>query len=108
MSSSHKQKSELTWIGKQNRPKLEPRILNECYYWQVVCDEIFGRSNFVSSIVWEKDSGRKNETDISLSPDYILLYAKDRSIWRNVRNFLEKHKEQLSRYQNPDNDPRSP
>ena len=25
----HKQKLELTWIGKENRPKLEPRILIE-------------------------------------------------------------------------------
>jgi len=25
----HKQKLELTWIGKENRPKLEPRILLE-------------------------------------------------------------------------------
>ena len=29
MSSSRKQKLELTWIGKENRPKLEPRILLE-------------------------------------------------------------------------------
>ena len=26
---SNKQKLELTWIGKENRPKLEPRILLE-------------------------------------------------------------------------------
>ncbi len=26
----HKQKLELTWIGKENRPKLEPRVLLEC------------------------------------------------------------------------------
>ena len=26
---NHKQKLELTWIGKENRPKLEPRILIE-------------------------------------------------------------------------------
>jgi adenine-specific DNA-methyltransferase len=65
----------------------------ECHYLKVVCDEIFGRSNFVSSIVWEKDSVRKNDTDISSSHDYILLYAKDRSTWRNVRNFLERHEE---------------
>jgi adenine-specific DNA-methyltransferase len=80
----------------------------ECHYLKVICDEIFGRNNFVSSIVWEKDSGRKNDIDISSSHDYVLLYAKDRSIWRNVRNFLERNEEQLTRYQNPDNDPRGP
>ncbi len=26
---AHKQKLELTWIGKENRPRLEPRILLE-------------------------------------------------------------------------------
>jgi hypothetical protein len=25
--ANHKTKLELTWIGKENRPKLEPRIL---------------------------------------------------------------------------------
>jgi adenine-specific DNA-methyltransferase len=29
MSGPRKQKLELTWIGKENRPKLEPRILLE-------------------------------------------------------------------------------
>ncbi len=29
MSMSKKQKLELTWIGKENRPRLEPRILLE-------------------------------------------------------------------------------
>lgn len=29
MSADRKQKLELTWIGKENRPKLEPRILLE-------------------------------------------------------------------------------
>jgi adenine-specific DNA-methyltransferase len=29
MSGGRKQKLELTWIGKENRPRLEPRILLE-------------------------------------------------------------------------------
>lgn len=81
---------------------------NECHYLKVVCDEIFGRLNYVASMVWEKDSGRKNDTDISSSHDYVLLYAKNRDIWRKRRNLLEKSDEQLSRYKNPDNDPRGP
>ncbi|MBF0093336.1 MAG: site-specific DNA-methyltransferase [Alphaproteobacteria bacterium] len=81
---------------------------NECHYLKIICDEIFGRSNYVSSMVWEKDSGRKNDTDVSSSHDYVLLYAKNRDVWRKTRNFLEKTEAQLSRYQNPDNDPRGP
>ena len=38
---------------------------NECHYLKIVVDEIFGRQNYVASMVWEKDSGRKNDTDVS-------------------------------------------
>lgn len=61
---------------------------NECHYLKVLCDEIFGRSNFVSSFAWEKDKGRRGDTDISSAHDHILLYAKDRNIWRKHRNLL--------------------
>lgn len=81
---------------------------NEAHYLKVLCDEIFGRSNFVASMVWEKDSGRKNDTDVSSSHDYVLLFARNREIWRKTRNMLERTEEQLERYQNPDGDPRGP
>jgi adenine-specific DNA-methyltransferase len=48
---------------------------NEAHYLKILCDEIFGRRNFVGSMVWEKDSGRKNDTDLSSSHDYVLLFA---------------------------------
>ena len=81
---------------------------NECHYLKVMCDEIFGRANYVGSMVWEKDSGRKNDTDLSASHDYVLLYAKSRDVWRNARNLLPRTDEQLERYQNTDNDFRGP
>jgi adenine-specific DNA-methyltransferase len=80
----------------------------ECHYLKVICDETFGRSNFVSSIAWEKDQGRRGDTDISSAHDHILLYARDREIWRNIRNLLPRTKKQESRYRNPDNDLRGP
>jgi adenine-specific DNA-methyltransferase len=81
---------------------------NEAHYLKVLCDEIFGRSNFVASMVWEKDSGRKNDTDVSSSHDYVLLFARNRDVWRKTRNMLERSEDQLKRYKNPDNDPRGP
>lgn len=81
---------------------------NEMAYLKVLMDEIFGRSNFISSIIWEKDAGRKNDTAISTSHDYILVYAKDGASWKKVRNLLERGEDQLKRYTNPDNDPRGP
>jgi adenine-specific DNA-methyltransferase len=204
--SAKKQKLELTWIGKENRPKLEPRILledpeksyhaqqrvsdrdifdnrlihgdnllalkaleqefagkvkcvfidppyntgsafehyddgvehsiwlslmrerlvllwkllqndgslwitiddNECHYLKVLCDELFGRSSFVTSIAWEKDKGRRSDTDISSAHDHILLYTKNRAVWKNTRNPLPRTAGQEERYKNPDNDPRGP
>ncbi|MDO8700725.1 MAG: site-specific DNA-methyltransferase [Deltaproteobacteria bacterium] len=80
----------------------------ECHYLKVVCDEIFGRPNFVSSIAWEKDQGRRGDTDISSAHDHVLLYSRNRDVWRNTRNLLPRTTEQESRYRNPDNDPRGP
>ena len=79
---------------------------NECHYLKVLCDEIFGRQNFVATCVWEKDKGGRGDADISLSHDNVLVYAKDRSVWANSRNLLPRTETQLGRFKNPDNDPR--
>lgn len=79
---------------------------NEAHYLKVLCDEIFGRVNFVATCVWEKDKGGRGDADISLSHDNILVYAKDRSVWSNSRNLLPRTETQLGRFKNPDNDPR--
>jgi adenine-specific DNA-methyltransferase len=57
-------------------------------------------------MVWEKDAGRKNDTTVSTSHDYILVYAAKGKNWKESRNLLAHTPEQLKRYQNPDNDPR--
>ena len=81
---------------------------NEAHYLKVICDEIFGRSNYVTSVVWEKDKGRRSDTIFSVSHDYILIYAKSQSEWGKVRNLLERTEDQVKRYKNPDDDPRGP
>ncbi|WP_146855910.1 site-specific DNA-methyltransferase [Brevifollis gellanilyticus] len=81
---------------------------NECHYLKVLCDELFGRASFVTSIAWEKDKGRRSDTDISSAHDHILLYAKNRAIWKNIRNPLPRTAGQEERYKNPDHDPRGP
>ena len=202
---SSKQKLELTWIGKENRPKLEPRILledpaksyhakhrvtgndifdnrlifgdnllalkalegefsgkvkcvfidppyntgsafthyddgvehsiwlslmrdrleiirlllsddgslwitiddNEAHYLKVLCDEVFGRANFVSTVIWEKKYAPKADSKhLSTSHDFVLVYAKN--IERVTVNRLQKTEKQTSRYTNRDNDPRGP
>jgi len=81
---------------------------NEAHYLKVLCDETFGRSNYVTSVVWEKDKGRRSDTALSTAHDYILIYARDQEKWAKTRNLLERTEDQIKRYRNPDNDPRGP
>lgn len=54
---------------------------NEAHYLKVLCDEIFGRPNFIANAVWEKsDSPRMDAQFFSVRHDHILVYAKDLKI----------------------------
>ena len=81
---------------------------SEMHYCKVMLDRIFGRANFVASVVWQKNLSRDNRTDISTTHEYLLVYAKDRRTWARSRNSLPSTPEQLNRYRNPDDDPRGP
>ena len=70
-----------------------------------ICDEIYGSSNFLAQIIWERAFSPKNDAKfVSNSHDYVLMFAK------NINNFvigrLPRTEEANARYQNPDNDPR--
>ncbi|GBD95167.1 modification methylase MboII [bacterium BMS3Abin06] len=78
---------------------------DESHYLKVLCDEIFGRKNFVNNVIWEKKFSPQNDAKwLSDSHDHILVYAKSKEIWRP--NLLPRTAEMDSRYKNPDNDPR--
>ncbi|ACB36420.1 DNA methylase N-4/N-6 domain protein [Leptothrix cholodnii SP-6] len=81
---------------------------NEAHYLKVLCDEVFGRRNYLTSVVWEKDKGRRSDTTFSASHDYVLIYARNPDLFGKTRNLLERTEDQESRYRNPDNDPRGP
>lgn len=56
---------------------------NEAHYLKVICDEIFGRSNFVSNVIWQKKFSPQNDAKwLSDMHDHILVFAKDKSVWR--------------------------
>jgi adenine-specific DNA-methyltransferase len=80
---------------------------SEAAYARVMMDEIFGRQNFVASVVWQRTTGTR-KTDIASSHDYILVFAKDRSRFAAGCNGLPRTDVQLGRFKNPDNDPRGP
>ena len=78
---------------------------DECHYLKVICDEIFGRKNFINNVIWQKKFSPQNDVKwLSDSHDHILCYAKDRENWRP--NLLPRTDEMNSRYKNLDNDPR--
>jgi adenine-specific DNA-methyltransferase len=78
---------------------------NEAHYLKVMCDELFGRKNFVANVVWQKKYAPANDALwLSDSHDHILVFAKNKSIWRP--NKLARTSEQNKLYSNPDNDPR--
>ncbi len=79
---------------------------NEGHYLKVLMDEVFGRGNFVANVFWQKTHTRENRTDVSAVHDHILLYAKRRDGWKEVRNMLPASDEQIERFTNPDNDSR--
>ena len=80
---------------------------NECHYLKVLCDEVFGRGNFVATIAWQKVYTSKNSAKhFSVMHDYILVYTKNKERWD--LNQLQRSDKQDKAYKNPDNDPRGP
>lgn len=80
---------------------------DEGHYLKVLCDEVFGRQNFVNTVIWEKKYSPQNDAKwLSDSHDFVLVYAKNKETWRP--NLLPRSDEMNSRYKNPDNDPRGP
>lgn len=78
---------------------------NEAHYLKIVMDELFGRSSFVANVVWQKKSSpQANSIWLSDSHDHILIFAKNKEIWRP--HLLPRTEVSDSRYLNPDNDPR--
>ena len=72
-----------------------------------LCDEVFGETNFVATIIWQKVYAPKNSAQwFSEDHDYVLIYAREKSAWRP--KLLPRTAEMGARYSNPDNDPRGP
>ena len=78
---------------------------NEFSYLKLVCDEIYGTANFVDAISWFKKASPSNDAQyFSNDIEYVLVYAKNKKIWRPHR--LPLSEKQLKNYSNPDGDSR--
>jgi len=80
----------------------------EVHYLKVAADRIFGRENFVTTVIWQQRTTRENRKAFSNNHEYILVYAKNVKAFSAVANKLPGTQEILDRYKNPDNDPRGP
>ena len=78
---------------------------------KIVLDELFGRQNYIGTILWKKLEEDSLFSHIEIGKnqyykhpfDYILIYSKD----ENLRNF-NKFPPTDTLYKNPDDDPRGP
>ncbi len=78
---------------------------DEGHYLKVLCDEVFGRSNFVSTVIWEKKyAPQGNAQWFTDSHDFLLVYAKNKVGW--TPNLLPRSESMNAKYKNPDNDPK--
>lgn len=74
----------------------------ESAYLKVICDEVFGRKNFVSAISWQRTYSPRNDAKgISSEAEQILVYSKNEG-WSP--NKLPRTAKMDSKYKNPDND----
>jgi adenine-specific DNA-methyltransferase len=79
----------------------------ESHRLRLVLEHVFGESNFVANVVWEKKYARQNDaTWFSTSHDHVFVVARNKAVWRP--NPLPRTEDQTKNYKNPDNDPRGP
>ena len=79
---------------------------NEAHYLKVLCDEVFGRTNFVANVVWQKRTSPDVRATLGAGHDHVLVIAKEVGEFKNIINKIPKSEEQIKQYRNPDSDPR--
>ena len=71
---------------------------NEQANLKLICEEIFGSVNYISSLIWQKRKGGGNDSNfIANDHEYILAFSKNKSfqnIWRvdYDENYLKRYK----------------
>jgi len=76
---------------------------NEGHYLKVLMDEVFGRGNFVATVVWQKTTSVHNNAEfLSSSSDLIHVFARNTASLR--LNRIPRSARNASDYTNPDGD----
>ena len=74
---------------------------NEVHNLRLMMNEIFGEENFVADFIWRHRKSSQNDTDVSLSHNYTLCYARRRDNYKLTPLDIDE-----SKFSNPDNDRR--
>lgn len=77
----------------------------EVAYLRVLMDEVFGRSSFIATAVWQKRYSRENRSTIGDAHDYVLIYAPNPDEFKKVANKTPIDEKSSKVYKNPNNDP---
>lgn len=75
---------------------------------RMLCNEIFGESNFVAQFIWQKRTSPDMRKLVSTAHEYICAYCKDIDNLYDAFNKIALSEEDANNYKNPDNDPRGP
>ena len=82
---------------------------NEAHYLKVLCDEVFGRANFVANVVWQKRLIARTIGAALFSATMTTSWYMPKTIrWKWLETCLPRTIEAMLDYTNPDNDPRGP
>ena len=78
---------------------------NEGHYLKIVIDEVFGRKNFITNVIWRKNYAPKSSArHFSEDHDHVLVYSRNGEDW--IPNPMPRTDRQNRAYKNRDNDPR--
>jgi site-specific DNA-methyltransferase (adenine-specific)/adenine-specific DNA-methyltransferase len=79
---------------------------NEVQDARLILDEIFGRQNFLATIIWQKRTSPESRLPLGAAHDYILVYGKEIEKAKKSINRISLSDKRKTEYKNPDNDPR--
>jgi adenine-specific DNA-methyltransferase len=76
---------------------------HEICHARLILNDVFGEENFICNFVWKRwqISDNRNKNNVSIDHEYIPAYGKPNTVFNGTAKDLTK-------YKNPDNDPRGP
>ncbi len=81
---------------------------DQAHYLKILCDEVFGRSNFVRNVLWQKRTSPDTRATIGDGHDHILVFSRNLELFKQSANRVPKTKKQIAQFNNPDNDVKGP